>query len=132
MVKRKKMLWYIIGLVVVLAVAAIIFRGKLGWGGASIVVPANYDEALKQYGSRRIQFDMYCQAQPASSTYKDGTYLMLDNRSGDARIVTVNKIQYRLAGYGWKIITLKSKTLPATWLLDCGSAISVGTILIQK
>lgn len=131
MVKRK-VLWYVIGLVVILAVAAVVFRGKLGWGGASIVMPTNYNAALKQYGNRRIQFDMYCQAVPVNSTYKVGSYLMLDNRSGDARIITVNKIQYRLAGYGWKIITLESKTLPATWVLDCGSAVNVGTILIQK
>ncbi len=129
---QRKTLWYVVGIIVVLAVAAVVFRDKIGWGGASIVTPASYDEALKMYGSRRIQFDMYCQAQPTNSTYKDGTYLMLDNRSGDARIVSVNKVQYRLAGYGWKIITLKSKTLPVTWFIDCGSAISVGKITIQK
>ncbi len=130
--KKKKILWYVVGVIVVLAVAAIVFRGKLGWGGASIVMPANYSDALKLYGSRRVQFDMYCQAQPASSTYKNGTYLMLDNRSGDPRIISVNKVQYRLEGYGWKIITLTSKTLPVTWTLDCGAAVGVGKILIQK
>jgi hypothetical protein len=95
-------------------------------------MPASYGDAVKQYADRRIQFDMYCQAKPVNGTYKNGSYLMLDNRSGDARIITVNGIQYKLAGYGWTIITLSAKVLPATWAVDCGAARNVSKILIQK
>jgi hypothetical protein len=153
---NKRLLWYVIGAVVILVVLAVVFRGKGEWSGYPVIptptpsasmsptpsavsratpkpiaTPANYTEAIRQYADRRIQFDMYCQANPLNNTYKNGTSIMLDNRSGDARIITVNGVQYKLAGYGWKIITLYSKTLPATWAVDCGSARNVSKILIQ-
>lgn len=95
-------------------------------------LPTNYGDAVVQFEGRRIQFDMYCQANPVNNTYKNGTSVMFDNRSGDARIITVGGVQHSLAGYGWKIITLSSKTLPATLAVDCGAARNVSKILIQQ
>ena len=93
---------------------------------------SGYSEAVKQYEGRRIQFDQYCQANPVSSTYKNGTTIMLDNRSGDPRIVQVDGKSYNLAGYGYKLVSLSSTTLPQTYTLNCGSAVNVGKILLQK
>lgn len=151
-----KRLWYVVAVVVVLVVLAVALRGKGGWSGLSTesptvspsasvapgttpktsvkspVIPASYSDAVLEYANRRIQFDMYCQATPVNSTYKNGTSIMLDNRSGDARIIVVGGVQYRLAGYGWRIITLSVKTLPATLAVDCGAARNVSKILVQQ
>ena len=97
----------------------------------SSAMPQSYDMAVQQYSGHRIQFDMYCQANPVQLSVANGTTVMLDNRSGDARTIRVGGVAYALAGYGWKIVTLSSKTLPATLGLDCGSGRNVGTIIVQ-
>lgn len=91
-----------------------------------------YTNLVKEYEGRRIQFDINCQAIPSNVTYKNGTKVMFDNRSGDARIIIVGGVQYNVGGYGYKILTLSSPTLPKTLLLSCGSAVNVGQILLQK
>lgn len=91
-----------------------------------------YTALVKEYEGRRIQFDINCQAIPSSVTYKNGTKVMFDNRSGDARIITVGGVQYNVAGYGYKILTLSSPTLPKNLLLSCGAAVNVGQILLQN
>jgi hypothetical protein len=131
MAKRKKMFWWWVLVIAVLVVLAVVFRGKLGWGKAAITMPPSYSAAVNQYANARIQFDMRCQAQPVNGVYKNGSYLMLDNRSGDARIIVVNGVQYKLAGYGWKIIQLSAKTAPVSWPIDCGAARNVSNINIQ-
>ena len=142
--------------VAVLVVAAALLSGnKGGWSGPSVTptptpsasvsatpkpgvsikptsMPASYTDAVKQYANQRIQFDMYCQAKPVNATYKSGTGIMLDNRSGDARIIAVGGVQYHLAGYGWTIIVPQPRTLPATLAVDCGAARNVSAILIQQ
>ena len=90
-----------------------------------------YEQAIAQYEGRRFQFDQYCQANPRTMSVKNGTSVMLDNRSGDARTFAVGGVFYSIAGYGWRIVTPTSKTLPATLYLDCGSARNVGTLLLQ-
>jgi len=91
-----------------------------------------YTDLVAQYEGRRIQFDKTCQAIPSSLVLKNGTKVMFDNRSGDARMITVGAIQYSFSGYGWRLITLSSPTLPATIGINCGSAIYVGSITLQK
>ena len=91
-----------------------------------------YTTLVKQYEGRRIQFDIYCQAIPKNVTYKNGTKVMFDNRSGDARIITIGGVQYNFPGYGYKVLTLSSNTLPKTLLLSCGAAVNVGQILLQR
>jgi hypothetical protein len=95
-------------------------------------MPQTYAEALKRYENARFQFDQYCQTRPANSSYKNGATVMLDNRSGDPRTVAVGGVQYNLAGYGWKIITLSSKTLPGTLYIDCGGAKNVAQVQMYK
>jgi len=57
---------------------------------------------------------------------------MFDNRSGDARYIKIGDVIYLFGGYDYKILTLSSSTLPKTLTMDCGSAVNVGTILLQK
>lgn len=99
--------------------------------GSAATSPVAYSELVKQYEGKRIQFDMNCQAIPNSLTFKTGTNIMLDNRSGDARVITVGGTKYNLAGYGYQVVTLSSATTPKELVLGCGSAINVGKILLQ-
>lgn len=91
-----------------------------------------YSQLVAEYADRRIQFDERCQSIPGSPTYKNGTSVMFDNRSGDARYIKIGDATYLFSGYDYKILTLSSSTLPKTLSMDCGSAINVGTILLQK
>ncbi len=91
-----------------------------------------YDQLVKDFSGRRIQFDITCQAIPNNVTYKNGTQVMFDNRSGDARWISVGGAEYYLSGYGYKVLTLSSKTLPKNLYLNCGSAVNVGQILLQR
>jgi hypothetical protein len=96
------------------------------------VTTISYNEALKKYGDKRIQFDALCQAIPNNLSVKTGTAIMFDNRSGDGRWISLDNKGYYLNGYGFRILTLSHSTLPHTTLIDCGAAQNVGQILIQK
>ncbi len=91
-----------------------------------------YTKLTAEYKDRRIQFDIRCQSIPSNVTYKNGTKVMFDNRSGDARIITIGGVQYNFPGYGYKILTLSSPNLPKNLLLSCGAAVNVGQILLQR
>ena len=91
-----------------------------------------YSELVKQYAGRHIQFDISCQAKPTQTTFKNGTAILFDNRSGDARTIKIGDVTYSFPGYGYKILTLSSPTLPKTLSLSCGAAINVGSILLQR
>ena len=101
-------------------------------GGSVSSVRAQYNALVKEYEGKRIQFDMNCQAIPNALTFKNGTRVMFDNRSGDKRTFSLNGKVYNILGYGWQLITLSSSKLPMTYVIDCGSAQNVGTITIQK
>lgn len=75
---------------------------------------------------------MLCQAIPAKAVFKTGTKVMFDNRSGDARTITIGGTKYYFPGYGYRIIKLGGPVLPATVNLDCGAALHVGTITVEK
>ncbi len=92
----------------------------------------SYTQAVKEYQGRIVQFDAMCQAHPNNFTVKNGTAVMFDNRSGDGRWFSLNNFGYYLKGYGFTVITLSSRKLPLTVVVDCGSAQNVAQILIQK
>ncbi|MEK7600381.1 MAG: hypothetical protein AAB463_00250 [Patescibacteria group bacterium] len=96
--------------------------------------PSNisYGDALRLYSGSRVQFGVTCQASPNQITVINGTNVMFDNRSGDARWIALNGQAYYLEGYGFKILPMKSQTLPQTVVLDCGAAKNVGKILVQQ
>ena len=95
------------------------------------VASISYAQALVKYKDARIQLDENCQASPNSVTYKNGTNIMIDNRSSVIRTIKVGS-DFNVKAWGFKIVKLSSKTLPITWLVDCGASQNVATILIQK
>lgn len=96
-------------------------------------VSLSYSQALAKYKNTRIQLgsDPSCGATPKNMTFKNGTTVMIDNRSPQARTFKLGST-YSIKAYGFRIVTLNSSTLPATWLLDCGTQQNVATILLQK
>ena len=95
-------------------------------------MPQSYSDAVKAHEGSRFQFDARCQVSISKIVVKNGQTVMLDNRSGDPRTIVVGSTQYQLSGYGWRIITMTSKTLPATVAVDCGAAQNVAQIVIEK
>src|SRR3989344_6457176 len=96
---------------------------------APVAPTRSYTEMVKEYEGRRIQFDQRCQMVPTSVTYKNGTSIMLDNRSSDAKTVKVGSNSYSLAGYGYQVVTLSGSSLPQEVSVSCGS-VNVGKILL--
>jgi outer membrane protein OmpA-like peptidoglycan-associated protein len=94
--------------------------------------PSSYGDAVKQYEGRRFQFNDSCQATPTSMAVKNGTSLMLDNRSNKSKTITFNLKKYTLEAYGYKIVTASNSALPATTFIDCNSSQNVATVNIQK
>src|SRR3989344_4269646 len=70
-----------------------------------VTVTLDYEDAVELYAGRRFQFNNNCQVTPVSATYKNGTSVMLDNRSAYSQTVSIDGKSYGLSGYGFKIIT---------------------------
>lgn len=101
---------------------------------ASQPVSLSYQKALELYtGNMRIQLsgDSFCQANPNNGTYKNGTSIMIDNRSPLSRTIKLGST-YTIEGYGFKIVKLSSSVLPTTFVMDCGSQQNVGKYSVQK
>lgn len=98
-------------------------------GGA---MPKTYQDALDRYAGARFQFDALCQTEPNASSYKNGATIMLDNRSGDARVISIGGVPYNLPGYGWRIVLLSSSKLPTTLFFNCGAAKNVAQIQLYQ
>ena len=96
-----------------------------------VVSAKNYSDLVKEYEGRRIQFDKNCQMTPSYVTYKNGTSIMLDNRSTDTKDITIGSNKYSLIGYGYRIVTLSSAKIPSEVSFNCGSAVNVGKALLQ-
>ncbi|MEI6400322.1 MAG: hypothetical protein WCO58_02255 [bacterium] len=96
-------------------------------------VTISYQKALEIYKDKRIQLGAttVCTATPNNVTYKNGTSIMIDNRSTIARTIKIGST-YTVKPYGFKIIKLTSKTLPVKWYMDCNKQQNVATILLQK
>lgn len=98
-------------------------------------VSLSYENALKAYpGSLRIQLSgtSFCQANPTTVMYKNGTSIMVDNRAAMSRTIKIGVTPYTIEGYGFKIIKLSSSVLPATLIMDCGSQQNIAKITLQK
>ncbi len=101
-------------------------------GNTAAAPSMSYEEALRVYEGRRIQFDESCIATPFQHTYKNGTSIMLDNRSNQMRSIYDLGQTVNIPAYGFKVITLSATTFPKTLLVDCDSRQNVATIIIQK
>lgn len=92
----------------------------------------SYNDALKKYGSNRIQFDTSCQAVPNNVTYKSGTQVMFDNRANVKRTIVFNGKKYTITAYGYTVVSMVASKYPATAFIDCDSSQNIATVLIQK
>ena len=152
--KQKKNLWIVVGVVVVIIII-FLFGKKDGALDSSVikdesddvvvtdsndstgvvktpVAPSvSYAQALEKYKNYRIQLNTTCQASPNNVTYRNGTSIMIDNRSASSRVVKVGSI-FNIKPWDFKVVKLSSSTLPITWLVDCDKSQNVATILIQK
>ncbi len=100
-------------------------------GGTAVTIA--YEDALVKYADRRLQFNDMCQATPNKVTYKDNSGIMLDNRSSTTRSIKIGANTYSVKGYGFRIVTLPDTYRNATqYLVDCGTAQNVATILVQE
>ena len=91
-----------------------------------------YDAALRQFEGRRIQLDPACTAIPSQVTYKNGTQLMLDNRSGESKSVLFNLKRYTIPAYDYIVVAAVADSTPAVTYMDCGQKQNVAKITIQK
>lgn len=92
----------------------------------------SYAEAIAEYGGARIQLDANCQASPSSMTFKNNVYIMIDNRAGVERKVSLGAVSAAVPAYGFKIVLVSSPSVPAKLYLNCGSSKNVAAILIQS
>ncbi len=136
--KRKLLIIIIVAAAVVAGVFVFKRYHNYGTGPAtgttsgSAYQSQTYTKLVKEYAGRRIQLDTNCQASPSYITYKNGTKIMVDSRSPESRNVTIGGVHYSFGPYAYRIITLFTKNPPATVSINCGKAVNVGTILIQK
>lgn len=112
-------------------VAGVAVKKPVAKQSTAPVSAKSYSDTVKEYEGRRIQFDERCQVIPQSPTYKNGTSIMLDNRSAGARSVMVGGAKYDLSAYGYRIVALSSPSLPKELAVSCGSSGNVGKILLQ-
>ena len=101
--------------------------------GTTTAPALTYNQALKIYTDKRIQFDENCIASPNYSPFKRGTNIMLDNRSSKLRPIYLDGQLYQLQPYGFKTITLDTAAkLPHTIMIDCGNGKNNARILLQQ
>lgn len=91
-----------------------------------------YTQAVLKYADVRMQFDAGCQATPNAATYKNGTTVMLDNRSEETRSIVIGGRTYTVPGLSYAIVKLTSAKLPATYMVDCDFQQNIATILLQR
>lgn len=91
-----------------------------------------YQQAIATYEDKRIQFNADCKATPSNMTYKDGTYLMLDNRSAGSLTIKIGTSSYPIGGYAFKIVKLANVNRSISILVDCNERQNVATILVQE
>jgi hypothetical protein len=90
----------------------------------------SYGEALVIYKDFSIQFDTACQANPNNVVYRNGTNIMIDNRSPFTRTIKIGSV-YTVEPYGFKIIKISSTFWPVKWIVSCDKSQDVATIIIQ-
>ncbi len=154
--KNKKMVWVVVVVVVIAAVwwieggnKSMVGQNQYGMSptptpsatpksnsvvkksGSSITSPKTYNQLVNEYAGRIVQFDASCQIIPSAPTFKNGTTIMLDNRSDMVRIISIAGVKYTLDKYGYKVITLTSPKLPKQLSINCDNKVNVGSILLQ-
>lgn len=93
--------------------------------------PQNYSDLVRQYEGRRIQFDERCQMTPNDTTFRNGTVVMFDNRSPQAKTIRIGNQSYSLQAYGYRFLTMSSSNVPLSLQVGCDNVPNVGKILLQ-
>ncbi len=90
-----------------------------------------YAQAVNLFAGRRVQITTNCQLLPAYMVLKNGTNIMIDNRTGEATNIWIDGKEYRLGAFNYKIVYLLKQPLPYTVRIDCGSGKNNGQIILQ-
>ena len=77
-------------------------------------IPKTYTQLAAEYSGRSIQFNDKCEAMPKSFVLKNNASILLDNRSSQARTITLDGKSYSLGSYGYQVISVSSLSLPRT------------------
>lgn len=105
--------------------------GVVPGGTPAVLNLQAYSDLVRQYEGRRIEFDERCQMRPDDVTFKNGTVVMFDNRSPQAKTLKIGKQSYNLPAYGYRFLTMASSNLPLSLNVGCDSVPSVGRLLLQ-
>src|SRR3989338_8050761 len=74
-----------------------------------------YQAAVTEFEGKRLQFDNCVATIPlVGATFKNGTRIMLEGKSPDPQIITIDGKEYTLSGFDYTFVTLQSSTLPKT------------------
>ena len=97
----------------------------------AVVKSPSYAEALTMYADRRIQLNEKCVSFPFNPTYNNGTSIMLDNRAGVDRAITLGDERFTLGAYDFKIVMLLTDAVPTNLMLSCDAQANSADILLQ-
>ena len=89
-----------------------------------------FQQAYEEYYDHRIRINN-CMAALPQITLKNGSKIMLDNRSADPLEITLGGKSYRLYDYDFAVITVSSSALPITIKMDCQMGDEVGKNIAQ-
>lgn len=92
----------------------------------------SYQEALVLYKDSRLQLssDNSCSPTPKRMSVLNGSKMMIDNRSSQARNVTVGS-NYQIPAYDFIVVTIKTNNVPSEIMVDCGAQQNVATIVVN-
>ncbi len=154
---NKAAMWWVIGIVVVVLVAAGVwyfwYQPSATQNGVYNPAPTNnqaventggqaaggtaaklsYSDAVKKYADRRIQFNQDCLPTPYYVTFKSGTTIMLDNRASVSKVISLDNSRYTVKAYDYVLVTLSTTAkLPHSISVDCGNGENNATIYLQQ
>ena len=92
-------------------------------------VQPTYESLKTEYQGRTVEFGESCVATPSSSTFKAGTAIFLDNRSGVARKIEIGNVVLSLTAYGYTNVVMSQV---GTYQVSCDSMKNSGSIIIQQ
>ncbi len=95
-------------------------------------ITTSYQEMVRKFEGKRIQINDSCQATPSSQTFKNGTQVMFDNRGSKAIKLTIDGVSYPTSAYTYRLITLTSKTLPHSVIINCNGQNNIAQFNLQQ
>ncbi len=96
--------------------------------GGNVTNALSYEEALKSYQGRVMQFDANCRVAPVTTVVPVKSVVMLGNQSKWQRSVIVGPRTYSIAPYDYVLASFNS---PSQNGITCDSVQDVGIISVQ-